>query len=66
MHLDAEKLEYVYAWRLQQEHNLIKLKGAGMTDEQVVVFIDGCKWLLNHSATGHHPSFRAFTDTDNP
>ncbi|EPS40854.1 hypothetical protein H072_5281 [Dactylellina haptotyla CBS 200.50] len=41
VHLDAEKLDYVYGWRLEQEHNLIKKKGTGMTDDQVVAFIDG-------------------------
>lgn len=39
---DAEDLEYVYEWRIQQEHGLIKLKGSGMTDEQVRAFVDSC------------------------
>ncbi|KAF3919461.1 hypothetical protein ABW21_db0204345 [Orbilia brochopaga] len=41
VHLDAQALEYVYNWRLEQEHAMIKLKGTGMTDEQVVNFING-------------------------
>ncbi|KAF8420475.1 P-loop containing nucleoside triphosphate hydrolase protein [Tirmania nivea] len=33
--LDAQELEYVYEWRIQQEHDLIKRKGAGMSDDQL-------------------------------
>ena len=39
--IDAEDPLYVYEWRLEQEHNLIKAKGSGMTDEQVREFVDG-------------------------
>lgn len=42
---DAEDTRYVYAWRSQQEVALRDLKGTGMTDEQVVKFVDGCKNL---------------------
>lgn len=40
---DAEDPLYVYEWRLEQEAALRKAKGAGMTDEQVVNFVNGCK-----------------------
>lgn len=40
VHLDAEELEWVYAWRLQQEHALWARKGSGMTDDQVEKFVD--------------------------
>lgn len=39
---DAEDLQYVYAWRLEQESGLRKAKGSGMTDDQVVEFVNGC------------------------
>ena len=41
VHIDAEDPHYVYEWRLEQEHNLIKAKGSGMTDEEVNNFVDG-------------------------
>ncbi|KAJ2902604.1 hypothetical protein MKZ38_000365 [Zalerion maritima] len=41
IHLDAEELEWVYEWRLQQEHALIAAKGSGMSDTQVETFVDG-------------------------
>lgn len=40
---DAEDPLYVYAWRLEQEANLRSAKGTGMTDEQVVEFVNGCR-----------------------
>jgi len=43
VHLDAAELSYVYDWRIQQEHELIKLRGSGMTDEDVRAFINGCE-----------------------
>lgn len=39
--LKANSLENVYAWRLQQEHALKMLKGAGMSDDAVKAFVDG-------------------------
>ncbi|KAK8042740.1 hypothetical protein PG994_013223 [Apiospora phragmitis] len=36
IHIDADNLEWVYDWRLEQEANLIRDKGSGMTREQVV------------------------------
>lgn len=41
IHLDAHNINYVYQWRLQQEHAMIASKGSGMTDEQVGQFVDG-------------------------
>lgn len=46
VHIDAEKTTYVYDWRLQQEAALRTAKGTGMTDEQVINFVNGCKSLL--------------------
>ncbi|KAF8545029.1 P-loop containing nucleoside triphosphate hydrolase protein [Trichophaea hybrida] len=41
IHIDAEDIGYVYEWRLQQEHAMIAAKGMGMSDAQVVEFVDG-------------------------
>lgn len=41
VHLDTEDLSTVYTWRTQQEHALIKARGTGMTDKQVVAFVNG-------------------------
>jgi D-glycerate 3-kinase len=41
IHLDTEMLVNIYVWRMQQEHALKKAKGTGMTDEQVVLFVEG-------------------------
>lgn len=38
--LSTQDLHNVYAWRLQQEANLIKLKGTGMTTAEVKAFVD--------------------------
>lgn len=37
--LNAQSFERVYSWRLQQEHQLIKQAGTGMSDEEVTTFI---------------------------
>ena len=42
---DAEDSQYVYDWRLEQEAAMRAQKGTGMTDEQVVMFVNGCKML---------------------
>ena len=39
VHLDTDDLQNVYEWRIQQEHALWQIKGAGMTDEEVIAFI---------------------------
>ena len=41
VHLDTENLRNVYRWRLQQEHAMWKVKGAGMSDENVRAFVRG-------------------------
>lgn len=40
VHLDAGDIDWVYDWRLQQEHELIRAKGKGKTDDQVREFIN--------------------------
>ncbi|AMD18670.1 HBL232Cp [Eremothecium sinecaudum] len=37
--LAADDIQNVYTWRVQQEHELIKNTGSGMTDEQVSQFL---------------------------
>ncbi|KAF4778582.1 D-glycerate 3-kinase [Colletotrichum scovillei] len=51
IHIDAEDTQYVYDWRLQQEAALRRERGAGMTDEQVVKFVDG-----------YYPAYELFSD----
>ncbi|KAL1891122.1 hypothetical protein Cpir12675_005091 [Ceratocystis pirilliformis] len=41
IHIAASDVMFVYEWRLQQEKELRKERGIGMTDEQVVTFVDG-------------------------
>ncbi|KAI5777815.1 putative Uridine/cytidine kinase [Geopyxis carbonaria] len=41
VHIDAEDIGYVYAWRQQQEAALRAERGMGMTVEQVTAFVDG-------------------------
>ena len=38
VHLDADELESVYAWRKEQEHGLRKATGSGMSDQEVEAF----------------------------
>ena len=51
IHLDAEDNMYVYQWRLEQEATLRGLKGSGMTDEQVINFVDN-----------YFPAYELFAD----
>jgi D-glycerate 3-kinase len=51
MHIDAEETKYVYEWRLEQEVQLRREKGSGMTDEQVRAFVDG-----------YYPAYELYTD----
>ncbi|RYP15181.1 hypothetical protein DL766_009480 [Monosporascus sp. MC13-8B] len=51
VHIDAEDTEWVYDWRLEQEVKLRAEKGTGMTDEQVVKFVDA-----------YYPAYELFTD----
>jgi D-glycerate 3-kinase len=39
--LNAQDIQFVYGWRLEQEHAMKKTLGRGMTDEQVKEFVDG-------------------------
>lgn len=40
VYLRPEKLDFVYAWRLQQEHDMRSKFGKGMTDDEVKKFVD--------------------------
>ncbi|KAK5075364.1 hypothetical protein LTS08_001569 [Lithohypha guttulata] len=51
IHIDAEDPLFVYEWRQEQEHNMIKAKGSGMTDEEVKNFVDG-----------YYPSYELYVD----
>ncbi|KAF2971645.1 hypothetical protein GQX73_g1936 [Xylaria multiplex] len=51
IHIDAENTEWVYDWRLEQEVMLRAQRGAGMSDEQVVHFVDA-----------YYPAYELFTD----
>ncbi|KAJ6444388.1 D-glycerate 3-kinase [Purpureocillium lavendulum] len=54
VHVDSEDVEYVYAWRLEQEEALRRERGdpsAGMTPDQVVHFVDG-----------YFPGYELYTD----
>ena len=44
-HSDAEDTHAVYDWRLEAERALRAAKGSGMTDEQVVEFVNGCEFM---------------------
>ncbi|KKA26140.1 hypothetical protein TD95_005471 [Thielaviopsis punctulata] len=41
IHLDAKETTWVYDWRLEQERELRAARGTGMTDEEVIRFVDG-------------------------
>jgi len=51
VHIDAENTEWVYDWRLEQEVKLRRDKGTGMTDEEVVRFVDA-----------YYPAYELFCD----
>ncbi|KAG5940031.1 hypothetical protein E4U53_007692 [Claviceps sorghi] len=54
IHVDAEHVDYVYAWRQEQEESLRIARrdpSAGMTPEQVVSFVDG-----------YLPAYELYTD----
>ena len=65
---DAEDTQYVYNWRLQQEAALRASKGTGMTDEQVVNFVNGCKSAIHGRALTclltrtDYPAYELYTD----
>ncbi|MDI1488809.1 MAG: hypothetical protein OHK93_008085 [Ramalina farinacea] len=51
IHIDTADLKLVYQWRLEQEQALRKCRGTGMTDEQLITFIDG-----------YYPSYELYTE----
>ncbi|OTB08194.1 hypothetical protein M426DRAFT_317295 [Hypoxylon sp. CI-4A] len=51
IHIDAENTEWVYDWRMEQEAALRKQKGTGMTDDQVIKFVDA-----------YYPAYELFAD----
>lgn len=51
IHIDAKETRFVYEWRLEQEAMLRREKGAGMTDEQVMKFVDG-----------YYPAYELYTE----
>ncbi|KAI4869558.1 P-loop containing nucleoside triphosphate hydrolase protein [Hypoxylon rubiginosum] len=51
IHIDAQDTEWVYDWRLEQEAMLRRQRGTGMTDEQVVKFVDA-----------YYPAYELFSD----
>jgi len=51
IHIDAEDTEYVYAWRLEQEAVLRRETGDGMSDDQVVRFVDA-----------YYPAYELYSD----
>jgi D-glycerate 3-kinase len=51
IHIDAEDTHYVYDWRREQEVKLREDKGTGMTDEQVIKFVDA-----------YYPAYELFSD----
>lgn len=51
IHIDALDTNYVYKWRLQQEAEMRAAKGTGMSDDQVIHFVDG-----------YYPAYELYTD----
>ncbi|KAI1083395.1 P-loop containing nucleoside triphosphate hydrolase protein [Whalleya microplaca] len=51
IHIDAEDTQWVYDWRLEQEAALRRQRGTGMTDEQVIRFVDA-----------YYPAYELFSD----
>lgn len=51
VHIDATSTSFVYNWRLQQEAQMRAATGRGMTDAQVVRFVDG-----------YYPAYELYTD----
>lgn len=49
---DAEDTKFVYGWRLEQEAALRASKGVGMTQEQVINFVNG-----------YYPAYELYTAT---
>ncbi|KAM0281803.1 hypothetical protein ACHAQH_003385 [Verticillium albo-atrum] len=51
VHVDAEDTSYAYDWRAQQEVALRAERGTGMTEEEVVKFVDG-----------YYPAYELYAD----
>lgn len=51
IHVDAEDNTYVYQWRMEQEAALRQSKGSGMTDDQVIDFVNR-----------YYPAYELFVD----
>ncbi len=51
IHIDTSDTAFVYDWRLEQEAALRRETGSGMTDEQVVRFVDA-----------YYPAYELFSD----
>jgi D-glycerate 3-kinase len=49
--LSAADLQFVYEWRLQQERHLRVDRGSGMTDDEVIAFVNG-----------YYPAYELYTD----
>ena len=52
IHIDAEDPQFVYKWRIQQETAMRESKGSGMTEDEVIGFVDG-----------YYPSYELYTET---
>ena len=50
IHLDAENPMFVYEWRLGSERKLRNTRGSGMTDEEVLDFVNGCRHVLQQAS----------------
>lgn len=51
VHIDAADPIFAYQWRLQQEKALRESRGSGMTDDQVLEFVNG-----------YYPAYELYTD----
>ncbi|KAH6855672.1 P-loop containing nucleoside triphosphate hydrolase protein [Chaetomium sp. MPI-CAGE-AT-0009] len=51
VHIDAADNDYVYAWRAEQEAQLRRERGSGMSEEQVRRFVDA-----------YYPAYELYTD----
>jgi D-glycerate 3-kinase len=51
IHIDAEDTHYVYGWRLEQEKAMREVRGSGMTDDEVIAFVNG-----------YYPAYELFSD----
>ncbi|KAG8531600.1 uncharacterized protein KY384_003230 [Bacidia gigantensis] len=51
IHIDAADPVFVYRWRMEQEVKLRIQRGSGMSDDQVVKFVDG-----------YYPAYELYTD----